>query len=324
MRIFNVYRGVKGFVSVYHTALRSAHMITPQALRKARILVFWEKHGITATLDAFSVRRSTLFLWKKQFIRGGKRAEALNEKKRTPRIRRKRLWPESIIIEIKRQRSLHPNIGKDKMRILLVPIAFNKELIPWLVGYHTERPHWGLDLKSPMQFMLTTHPEKSNMRWTDTHACREKLFLIHCTSMEMTTLEQLQTRSDLPRIKAGDTIRVHQKIKESGKERIAVFEGMVLACKHGAGITATITVRKVVDGIGVERVFPLHSPTISKIEVLRHSHVRRAKLYYIRDKANREIRKRMKQFWAEALPPRAVVKDAAEAPEMAESVATAE
>ncbi len=143
--------------------------------------------------------------------------------------------------------------------------------------------------------------------------------------MEMTTLEQLQTRSDLPEIKAGDTVRVHQKIKEGGKERIALFEGMVLARKHGKGITATFTVRKVVDGIGVERVFPLHSPTIVKLEVLRHSKVRRAKLYYIRDKASREIRRKMKQIWAEALPPRAAVQiKETDAPAVEGSVAVAE
>ena len=132
-------------------------------------------------------------------------------------------------------------------------------------------------------------------------------------------------RGDLPEINPGDTIRVHQKIKEGAKERIALFEGMVLARKHGKGITATLTVRKVVDGIGVERVFPLHSPTIAKIEVLRHSRVRRAKLYYIRDKAAREIRRKMKQIWVEALPPRAVVKEKeAEASGAEESVASAE
>ncbi len=110
MRIFNVYRGIKGFVGVYHTALRSAYMITPKALRKARTLAFWEKHGLTATIDAFPVRRSTLFLWKKQFREGGKIADALNEKKRTPRVRRKRLWPEALITEIRCHRSAHPNI----------------------------------------------------------------------------------------------------------------------------------------------------------------------------------------------------------------------
>jgi len=139
--------------------------------------------------------------------------------------------------------------------------------------------------------------------------------------MERTTLEQLQMRSDLPEIRPGDTIRVHLKIKESGKERIAVVEGMVVARKHGWGITATFTVRKVVDGVGVERVFPLHSPTIAKIEVLRHSKVRRATLYYIRDKASREIRRKMKQVWAEAAPVRAPVKDAQAEKVMAPSVA---
>lgn len=131
MRIFNVYRGVKGFVSVYHTALRSAYMITPKALKKVKILVFWEKHGIRTTIEAFGVPRSTLFLWKQQFIKGGKIPEALNEKKRSPRIRRKRLWPEPVIIEIKRQRSLHPNIGKDKIHVLLASFcAQNNLLLP--------------------------------------------------------------------------------------------------------------------------------------------------------------------------------------------------
>ena len=129
MRIFNVYRGVRGFVGVYHTALRSAYMITPQALRKARILIFWEKHGLTATLDAFPVKRSTLFLWKKQFREGGKIAEALNEKRRTPRTKRKRLWPDALIAEIKRQRSLHPNLGKDKFHVILAPFCSQNNLM---------------------------------------------------------------------------------------------------------------------------------------------------------------------------------------------------
>jgi transposase InsO family protein len=347
MRIFNVYRGVKGFVGLYHDALRYAYMITPKALHKARILAFWEKHGLRAALDAFPVKRSTLFLWKKQFHEGGKIPEALNEKKRIPRTKRKRLWPGELIVEIKRQRDLHPNIGKGKIHVILAPFcslnnlplpsvstigriikdcgglrlypkkvrhngkivpfkrkkvlrkpkdfkpeyaghlvaldtierfvhgcrryiitfediytrfsfawgttshaslaakeffeycrmvfphpfihvltdngsefmkhfdeelrrlhlihyhtyprtpkmnahverfnrtiqeefvdyhagelmdtsSFNKKLIPWLLWYNTERPHWGLDLKSPMQYMLTTQSEKSNMWWTDT------------------------------------------------------------------------------------------------------------------------------------------------------------
>lgn len=109
-------------------------------------------------------------------------------------------------------------------------------------------------------------------------------------------------RTDIPDIRPGDTVRVHQKITEGDKERITQFEGTVLARKHGKGITATVTVRRVFDGIGVERIFPIHSPTITKIDVVRHSKVRRAKLYYIRDKAAREVRKRMKQVWRESAP----------------------
>lgn len=120
--------------------------------------------------------------------------------------------------------------------------------------------------------------------------------------MQTTLLERTYMRTDLPELRPGDTVRVHQKIKEGAKERVAAFEGMLIARKHGTTAGATITIRKVVDGIGVERIFPLHSPTIAKIEVLRHSKTRRAKLYYIRDKASREIRKRMKQVWREAMP----------------------
>ena len=133
--------------------------------------------------------------------------------------------------------------------------------------------------------------------------------------MQMNAVEKSYLRTDLPEIRPGDTVRVHQKIKEGDKERVTPFEGMVLARKHGNGITATFTVRKVVDGIGVERIFPLHSPTIQKIDVLRHSKTRRAKLYYIREKAAREIRKKMKQVWREekAVPPAAKAEEAAEA-----------
>lgn len=103
-----------------------------------------------------------------------------------------------------------------------------------------------------------------------------------------------QLRSDIPEVRPGDTIKVFQKIKESGKERVQPFEGLVIARKHGKGIEATITVRKVSDGIGIERIFPVHSPTIQKIDVLRRSKVRRAKLYYIREKAAKEARRKMK------------------------------
>ena len=115
----------------------------------------------------------------------------------------------------------------------------------------------------------------------------------------ITAIEQSNIRPDFVGLKPGDTIRVYQKIKEGDKERTAAFEGLVIARKHGTGVSATFTVRKVVDGIGVERVFPLHSPTITKIDVLKRSHVRRAKLYYIREKAAREIRHKMKTLTGE-------------------------
>jgi transposase InsO family protein len=322
-------------------------MITPKALKKAKILAFWETYELQTTLDAFPIKRSTLFLWKQKFNEGDKIPESLNEKKRSPRTKRKRIWDARLIDEIKYQRDLHPNIGKDKLHILIQPFcennhlpvpsvstigrlikdcgglrmfpqkvrhngkvmpftrrkvlrkpkdfkaeyaghvvaldtierfvhgcrryiitfedihtrfafawsttshaslaageffeycrmvfpypfinvltdngsefmkhfsqklndlhlthyhtyprtpkmnahcerfnrtiqeefvdfhsgllinpsSFNQKLIPWLVWYNTERPHWGLKLQSPMQFMLTTQPEKSNMRWTNT------------------------------------------------------------------------------------------------------------------------------------------------------------
>lgn len=118
----------------------------------------------------------------------------------------------------------------------------------------------------------------------------------------ITAIEQNTLRTDIPTIRPGDTIRVIQKVREGDKERLSPFEGLVIATKHGKGVNATITVRKVVDGVGVERIFPLHSPMISKVEVLRHSKVRRAKLYYIREKAAKEARKRMKSFLAVAPP----------------------
>jgi large subunit ribosomal protein L19 len=94
---------------------------------------------------------------------------------------------------------------------------------------------------------------------------------------------------------AGDTVRVHQKIEDKGKTRVQVFEGLVLARKHGNEAGATFTVRKVVGGVGVEKVFPLYSPKIDKIEIVKRSKVRRAKLYYIREKAAKEIRRQMRR-----------------------------
>lgn len=89
-------------------------------------------------------------------------------------------------------------------------------------------------------------------------------------------------KSDIPDFEAGDTVAVHTKVKEGDKERIQVFEGVVLK-KKGAGMNQTFTVRKISNGIGVERVFPVHSPSIDKIEKLKSGKVRRAKLYYLRN-----------------------------------------
>lgn len=94
-------------------------------------------------------------------------------------------------------------------------------------------------------------------------------------------------------IRAGDVVRVWQKIKEKDKFRLQAFEGLVLARKHGKEAGGTFTVRKVVDGVGVERIFPLYSPMIDKVETLKRSKVRRAKLYHIREKASKEIKKEM-------------------------------
>ena len=95
------------------------------------------------------------------------------------------------------------------------------------------------------------------------------------------TIEQTQL-TKRPDMRAGDTVRVHVKVREGDKERIQVFEGMVIGM-HRGGSRATFTVRKVSFGQGVERIFPLHSPTVDKIEILRGAKVRRAKLYFLRD-----------------------------------------
>ncbi len=96
-------------------------------------------------------------------------------------------------------------------------------------------------------------------------------------------------KSDLPKIWPGDSVRAHVKVREAGKERIQLFEGTVIAVKNG-GIAETITLRKVSNGVGVERTFPLHSPNVAKFEVIRRGRVRRAKLYYLRDKVGKDAR----------------------------------
>jgi len=124
---------------------------------------------------------------------------------------------------------------------------------------------------------------------------------------KLETFIKSQLKTNLPDIRPGDTVRIYQKIKEVSKkskssitkeykERIQTFEGLVIAKKHGKGIGATITVRKVISGIGVEKTFPFHSPTIEKIEIIKRGRVRRAKLYYLRKIKGRKARLKTKEF----------------------------
>src|SRR5574343_300736 len=99
-------------------------------------------------------------------------------------------------------------------------------------------------------------------------------------------------------IKSGDTVRVWQKIVEKDKTRLQAFEGLIIAVKHGKEAGATFTVRRVASGVGVEKIFPLYSPNIDSIETLKRSKVRRAKLYHIREKAAKEIRRQMRNIRA--------------------------
>jgi large subunit ribosomal protein L19 len=105
----------------------------------------------------------------------------------------------------------------------------------------------------------------------------------------------MKERVDLG-LRAGDTVRVHQKIQDKGKTRIQIFEGIVLARKHGNESGATFTVRKVASGVGVEKIYPLYSPLIDKLEIVKRAKVRRSKLYYIREKVAREIKRQMRRM----------------------------
>ena len=125
-------------------------------------------------------------------------------------------------------------------------------------------------------------------------------------NIKLKNLIKPQLKTDLPNIRPGDTVKVYQKIKEilkkgkakssEKKQRIQVFEGLVIARKHGKEIGATITVRKVISGIGVERIFPIHLPTIKKIEIVKRGKVRRAKLYYMRTAKGKRVRLKQKDI----------------------------
>ena len=105
----------------------------------------------------------------------------------------------------------------------------------------------------------------------------------------MKALTSQYMKQELPEVQVGDTVRVHVKIKEGSRERIQIFEGTVIAKKHG-GINETITVRRISYGVGCEKVFPVHSPTIVSVETVRRGKVRRAKLYYLRDRVGKRAK----------------------------------
>ncbi|NLY29735.1 MAG: 50S ribosomal protein L19 [Firmicutes bacterium] len=109
-------------------------------------------------------------------------------------------------------------------------------------------------------------------------------------------IEREQIKTDIPDFRPGDTVRVHVKVVEGERERVQVFEGVVIA-RSGGGIRETFTVRKVSQGIGVERIFPLHSPRVEKIEVIRRGRVRRAKLYYLRQRVGKAARIKERRTW---------------------------
>lgn len=123
---------------------------------------------------------------------------------------------------------------------------------------------------------------------------------------KLETFNQSQLKMELPDIRPGDVVKIYQKIsypegkkdaKKERKEKAQIFEGQVLARKHGGEIGATIVVRKVVAGVGVERTFPLHSPSVEKIEIVKRGRVRRAKLYYLRGAKGRKARLKRGEFF---------------------------
>jgi large subunit ribosomal protein L19 len=111
--------------------------------------------------------------------------------------------------------------------------------------------------------------------------------------MQMQTLLKSKMKQNVPQLRSGQVVRVHEKIKEGNKERMQVFEGLVISVKHGGGLNGTFVVRKIASGgVGVERTFPLHMPSIEKIEILRQERVRRAKLYYVRGQVGKKTKRR--------------------------------
>lgn len=135
------------------------------------------------------------------------------------------------------------------------------------------------------------------------------------TTKVLITPVNIEERQKLS-LRSGDTVRVWQKIEEKEKVRLQAFEGLVLAVKHGTEAGSTFTVRKVASGVGVERIFPLYSPGIDRVEILRRARMRKSKLYYIRDKAAREVKRQMRH--QRVVTPESVV-PVEEAPEITEA-----
>lgn len=131
------------------------------------------------------------------------------------------------------------------------------------------------------------------------------------------TAAKAKTGTPISALKPGDTVRVWQKIEEKGKTRLQAFEGLVLARKHGSEAGGTFTVRKVASGVGVEKIFPVHSPMIDRVELVKTARMRRAKLYFIREKVAREARRQLRRS-------RLVRTDASEAVEEAADTGTSE
>lgn len=122
-------------------------------------------------------------------------------------------------------------------------------------------------------------------------------------------IQRLYTKKDVPTFEIGDTVKVHAKVVEGEKERVQIFEGIVIA-RRGILSTETFTVRKVSFGVGVERIFPLHSPAIAKVDVVRHGKVRRAKLYYLREKKGKMAKVAEREVIYESKKKKAVSKAA--------------
>lgn len=120
MKIHNKFKGTKGFITTWQRVIRFRYMITEEAKRRAKILSFWESHGLAATLDAYDIKRRTLFTWRRLLKESAGKLEGLNPKSKAPKTKRKRLWDVRILEELKRLREKHPNLGKEKLHPLLL------------------------------------------------------------------------------------------------------------------------------------------------------------------------------------------------------------